>query len=142
MPKMWSEGLKSGEYKQANGVLYNKHNDAYCCLGVLENMAGIPFFPDGYDWFEADEMPSGTVRNYCGLDKKLTTEEINFIETEYDPFNGVERNSDRANVLAMFNDEVGLEFDAIADFIVEKGWDVNIDELRENLINEGMPAYG
>lgn len=31
--KKWVEALRSGEYFQGYGML--KHNDSYCCLGVL-----------------------------------------------------------------------------------------------------------
>jgi hypothetical protein len=31
----WITALRSGEYKQGTGSLYDKVNDAYCCMGVL-----------------------------------------------------------------------------------------------------------
>lgn len=33
--KAWIDALRSGEYKQGKGVLYNKKDNTYCCLGVL-----------------------------------------------------------------------------------------------------------
>lgn len=43
MPKglltKWLEALRSGNYKQARGSLYNQYSDGYCCLGVLEHVA-------------------------------------------------------------------------------------------------------
>lgn len=32
----WLTALRSGEYKQGYNVLYDKYEDGYCCLGVLE----------------------------------------------------------------------------------------------------------
>lgn len=33
--KAWLEALRSGDYKQTTGMLYDKENDSHCCLGVL-----------------------------------------------------------------------------------------------------------
>jgi hypothetical protein len=33
--KMWVKALRSGKYKQTRGQLYNKLDNAFCCLGVL-----------------------------------------------------------------------------------------------------------
>lgn len=38
----WVAALRSGEYKQADCQLYNDRADAYCCLGVLGMLKGIP----------------------------------------------------------------------------------------------------
>lgn len=32
--QLWVDALRSGEYKQCEGRLYNPIADAYCCLGV------------------------------------------------------------------------------------------------------------
>ena len=37
----WVEALRSGKYKQGTGELYNKEENAYCCLGVLCAINGI-----------------------------------------------------------------------------------------------------
>lgn len=37
----WLEALRSGEYKQAQGVLKCEHG--YCCLGVPAEISGVPF---------------------------------------------------------------------------------------------------
>jgi hypothetical protein len=34
----WCEALRSGEYKQGQGKLYNEETDCYCCLGVLNKL--------------------------------------------------------------------------------------------------------
>lgn len=33
----WIAALRSGNYKQGTGKLYDSETDAYCCLGVLAN---------------------------------------------------------------------------------------------------------
>lgn len=37
----WVKALRSGEYGQTTGSLYRSANDAYCCLGVLCEVAGL-----------------------------------------------------------------------------------------------------
>ena len=37
----WLEALESGNYKQADGELWSKPGDAYCCLGVAAKLAGL-----------------------------------------------------------------------------------------------------
>lgn len=62
----WLEALESGNYKQTNGYLKNKHG--YCCLGVLcevmgleiEEREGTPFFKSG-DSASAAYVPTGAV---------------------------------------------------------------------------------
>ena len=43
MPKKllakWLKALRSGEYKQAYGTLYNPKSCGFCCLGVLQHVA-------------------------------------------------------------------------------------------------------
>lgn len=41
----WIEALRSGEYEQASGQL--RLDGAYCCLGVLCEVAGIPINESG-----------------------------------------------------------------------------------------------
>jgi hypothetical protein len=36
----WVKALRSGKYKQAEGTLYNKDKDSFCCLGVLKDLQG------------------------------------------------------------------------------------------------------
>lgn len=36
----WLAALRSGEYKQGRGALYNAGTKGYCCLGVLLSVAG------------------------------------------------------------------------------------------------------
>jgi len=39
----WIEGLRSGEFKQADGILHDKKEEGYCCLGVLCKVMGAEF---------------------------------------------------------------------------------------------------
>ena len=32
--KKWCDALRSGDYEQTKGELYNENKDSYCCLGV------------------------------------------------------------------------------------------------------------
>lgn len=34
----WLEALRSGEYKQGKGAMYDKKSNAYCCMGVLRKI--------------------------------------------------------------------------------------------------------
>lgn len=38
----WLVALRSGEYRQAQGYLYNPESGGYCCLGVAEAVCGTP----------------------------------------------------------------------------------------------------
>jgi hypothetical protein len=38
----WVAALRSGDYKQGDKVLCNSRGNAFCCLGVLGRLAGMP----------------------------------------------------------------------------------------------------
>lgn len=38
----WLVALRSGEYQQGRGQLWDKHTNKFCCLGVLAKIAGVP----------------------------------------------------------------------------------------------------
>lgn len=42
----WVEALRSGEYQQGEGRLYNQYTNTHCCLGVLCVVAGLPIKPE------------------------------------------------------------------------------------------------
>jgi hypothetical protein len=44
----WVEALRSGDFKQAQGVLHDAKTDSYCCLGVLCKVVGA-------EWGEFDK---------------------------------------------------------------------------------------
>jgi hypothetical protein len=37
--KKWLKALRSGEYKQASGTLYDTKTAGFCCLGVLQHVS-------------------------------------------------------------------------------------------------------
>ena len=37
----WIKSLRSGDYKQGRGGLYNESKNNYCCLGVACSMLGV-----------------------------------------------------------------------------------------------------
>lgn len=54
----WVEDLRSGQYQQLNGALFDGDN-SYCCLGVLQRIRrkDVPVaikheYPDGEVWWE------------------------------------------------------------------------------------------
>lgn len=92
LKKKWLEALRSGEYQQGEGHLFE--NDTYCCLGVLCKIAGATFGGEhpvireteegeGYPttataaaylspevWAEEDELPE-PMREYFGLGDRV-----------------------------------------------------------------------
>lgn len=93
----WIEALRSGDYEQARGTLYD--GEGYCCLGVLCKVAGLTINSDG-DGIVG--MPIGEHEAYRPI---------------YDLVGGI----DRSHSLSMRND--GLDdypkhsFDEMASFI-------------------------
>lgn len=54
--KLWVEALRGGAYEQTRSVLKDTHG-AYCCLGVLTELAGVKwrlcgggYLPEGHDY--------------------------------------------------------------------------------------------
>lgn len=45
--KRWLKALLSGDYKQGNGLLYDREAKTYCCLGVAADILGCRTKPDG-----------------------------------------------------------------------------------------------
>jgi hypothetical protein len=62
----WIEALESGEYRQGRSYLVRK--GAYCCLGVLCEIAGLERVenPDG-EFFTAKSLVSGGKALFAGL---------------------------------------------------------------------------
>ncbi|MEU7863451.1 hypothetical protein [Nonomuraea sp. NPDC049141] len=72
----WLAALRSGEYKQAKGKLYDLKTDGYCCLGVLCDLAEkrglikrVVDESDGTVWFGPSftVVEDETVRAWAGL---------------------------------------------------------------------------
>ena len=87
LKEKWVKALTSGEYQQGGGQL--ERHGAYCCLGVLGVVAGIPFDPT-----------NGLLYRNAG-DERLA-----FL------------NAQKQFALARMNDD-GIPFDVIAGFINE-----------------------
>jgi hypothetical protein len=140
MLRMLSEALKSGEYKQANGVLYlvDEFNDQRnCCLGVMECEIGVDFEWRGMsrewvDQFGASVMPSDMVSHYAGFNNAITLEERDYFEeisNECDlRIHEEDEDYSRAEVLAALND-AGLDFTYIAEVLTDLDWDVDLNAL-------------
>ena len=94
--QLWIAALRSGEYKQANGFLYQPNNStyepAYCCLGVLCVVQGADL---------SKALSNGGIR----LNTKVTPEEYRAGMNEHEQ-----------ETLADINDR-GSDFNAIADYI-------------------------
>jgi hypothetical protein len=43
LKEAWVKALRSGDYRQANGKLFDPAAGSYCCLGVLCKVAGAEF---------------------------------------------------------------------------------------------------
>jgi hypothetical protein len=43
----WCEALRSGDYKQGKGRLYDKRTGCYCCLGILNKLMPEKYIAGG-----------------------------------------------------------------------------------------------
>lgn len=56
LKQKWIAALKSGEYKQGKSCLHDVEQDTYCCLGVLNEVAGYGYHStDGILGTELDQ---------------------------------------------------------------------------------------
>jgi len=117
--KLWVDALRSGEYKQGSGQLYDKtpEGERYCCLGVLcrlAQQAGLEFSVDyldpelNHDYFGPD------VAEWAGLD----TDRLGDCNPVIDYEDSEE--GEQELHLSELNDDVGLTFSEIADIIEEQ----------------------
>ena len=100
----WVKRLRSGEYKQARGVLHSSLTDGHCCIGVLAEIAdpeALRAVPDTYQ----DELHNHDLYAELRLD---------VIKMKLSP-----------SLLIRMNDD-GYSFDQIADVIEGK---TNADKL-------------
>ncbi len=95
--KEWVKGLRSRKYKQTTGVL--KDHLGYCCLGVLCNIID----PENWDQFDnyKYKSKSSEVEIPDNLRKKLKI------------------TKKQQEKLVELNDDQGLSFNKIADYIEE-----------------------
>ncbi|MGZ4851062.1 MAG: hypothetical protein ACXV2C_06765 [Candidatus Bathyarchaeia archaeon] len=104
----WAHALRSGEYPQVAGVLYDASSAGYCCLGVLCKVVGAEF--------EKHKVPDhgNMLRPVLG-DKNLAdsvddTLDVRFLET-------IGMTDHQQRTLIGLNDDDRLNFNEIADFI-------------------------
>jgi hypothetical protein len=100
----WLKALRSGEYRRAKGCL--QENGAYCCLGVLCEVANVEYEPD---WmFLPDELaklvglPHDTQSDLANLNDGLAHQ------------TGTKK---RLKVPRGYKEEVGISFKSLADWI-------------------------
>lgn len=109
--KKWVAALRSGEYKQTTEVLYNKTEDAYCCLGVAcmvyEQETGNMLTKD----LEVEQGFDESLRAFPEVQEWLG------LNGEEGYFNQIERGKRYAKTLTTLNDSEGYSFEDIADVI-------------------------
>lgn len=91
----WITALRSGEYKQATGILYDRTKDSYCCLGVLGKICGYT---------------ENILQNYRALERHAFENTPNVCRGHASDNNVVSR-------LTRMNDIEQLNFIEISDYI-------------------------
>lgn len=114
--EQWCKALRSGEYKQAKGVLWRKTDHSpspdypagHCCLGVLTDLyvkatgkTTYPFNGQELDIWDEATLPD-VVREWAGLESHNPT---------------MYMAGGACAMAAEWNDERGATFDMIADMI-------------------------
>ena len=116
--RTWVEALRSGDYKQTAGVLYD--GEGYCCLGVLCRVMGYKFevtTPSVFKWHVADVTENESSSQL--LPRKAMVKAG--IKSNNGQVNFVTEDGDSEQItLAEMNDN-GQNFETIADFI-EENW--------------------
>lgn len=114
----WVAALRSGEYRQGEGMLHHVRDDNYCCLGVLCDLASkagvevyvsVEFNRTSYDG-NAHSLPP-SVQEWAWLDSELP--EVGLSTAAVLEVGGSE---DEPAHLAGLNDN-GWSFEQIADQI-------------------------
>jgi len=112
--EIWVEALRSGSYRQDEGVMCNKilgkgtEHKKFCCLGVLRHcMLGIDANPDEL----ANHFPDvfNDYENHYRAETKLLDEERELF--------GI--GTKEQSKLIDMNDDLGLKFNQIAKYIEE-----------------------
>lgn len=63
----WPEALESGEFQQAHERLYDKHDNAYCCLGVACELLTREGLITANEWHDKHVLPNKLVE-LLGID--------------------------------------------------------------------------
>lgn len=124
----WIKALRSGEFKQAQGVMYKASEQGLCCLGVLEAINGAQLS-------SLDGVMIGGVNHYWLPSVEtvaLLNLPVDYIESSTgktasicvnaDQENSTERYEAKSNgtiSVTVLNDGVGLDFNQIADRLEE-----------------------
>ena len=96
--KAWVKALRSGKYKQGEGVL--RVEDKYCCLGVACELAGVADIINNGEYFYGGGpyvLPQ-SVQEWLGLDS-------------------MEGSYEKGNRALSSDNDVGKTFEVIADII-------------------------
>lgn len=120
-PKLKSEikeqflkALRSGDYQQGNGKLYESASDAYCCLGVLCNVVGYDNLKtDGCSYLPEDVQNIVFESGHCNNPPLLTKE-------DYDELL-IKGPQNMNKFSAAGTNDAGVSFEIIAD-LVERNW--------------------
>lgn len=96
----WLVALRSGEYKQGKGQLFDESENAYCCMGVACVVLGLKQKEESFeiekDIWDSAAISTATMEDHFGIsDEDLPPE------------------------LAIYNDINEWTFEQIADFIEE-----------------------
>ena len=96
----WIKALKSGDYKQTTGNLYDASLDKYCCLGVLCEISNRILFEGG-----------------CVILQKYGTTFTNSCTIPSDRLDVIGLELKKQTTLISMNDEDEKSFTEIADWI-------------------------
>jgi len=65
----WIKALRSGEYKQGIGQLFNKADNSYCCLGIYCKVNDIKITNFGKDMDRKGYMPLNNLIGHDNVSK-------------------------------------------------------------------------
>ena len=111
--KKWDKALRSGEYNQAEGVLYDPESCGFCCLGVLQHVADrgkVQVF-ENQEEEEFMKLPTQDWLKYFGI--KFKNEDRNVVVTPFLP--SFKCSADEAN--DCYNKTLPEIADAIAECV-------------------------
>lgn len=120
----WLKALRSGEYEQITGALFDGRG--YCCLGVCV-AAALPYEFKGneYDWGYSDEYWTAGLapeeRAFLELDEIVTEDEYHIIAGKFGIY--PPRAGNRQHFMWYLNDSHKMSFPEIADVMEYMGWD-------------------
>ena len=107
--KEWLTALRSGEYKQANGRLYNVQNGGYCCIGVAARIKYPLHFLKNENGVYGDVL-----RGNDTFSDSITKFNLNKIPQE---LKGSGEENQLVQQLVDLNDTKEYSFEKIADWV-------------------------